>query len=128
MQRATRNQLQNVSNPYQGKDKKVLCLCSAGLLRSPTTAAILRETKGYNTRAAGIEESYALIPVTEGLLAWADSIVVMDAWQETQVLRFFDECDMQPKTIHVLNVPDNYAYMNETLVGLIKDKVGELDV
>ena len=39
--KSTLNQLANINNPYQGKSKKVLCLCSAGLLRSPTAANVL---------------------------------------------------------------------------------------
>lgn len=129
MQRATRNQIQNISNPYQGSAKKVLCICSAGLLRSPTTAAILRETKGYNTRAAGLEESYALIPVTEGLLLWADSIVVMDDYQRMRVEILFNDIDYAgSKPVHVLNVPDNFAYMDEELVKIITKAVDDLDV
>jgi len=61
-----RNRIHNSSNPYQGKFKRVLCVCSAGLLRSPTTAFVLsQEPYNYNTRAAGIVDDYALVPVDE---------------------------------------------------------------
>jgi predicted protein tyrosine phosphatase len=67
------NALHNVTNPYQGKDKRVLCLCSAGILRSPSCAVVLNSKYGYNTRAAGVTD-YALIPVSTALLEWADEI------------------------------------------------------
>lgn len=39
-----RNQIANADNRFQGTDKRVLCLCSAGLLRSATIADILVKT------------------------------------------------------------------------------------
>ena len=78
MENATRNQLSNVSNYFQGNAKKVLCVCSAGLLRSPTVANVLHQELGYNTRAVGTAKEYALIPITEALVAWADEIVFVD--------------------------------------------------
>ena len=48
------NRLHNVRNPNQGPAKRVLCLCSAVLLRSPTVAWVLGKAPyDYNTRAAG---------------------------------------------------------------------------
>ena len=40
-----------VNNPYQGKDKKVLFVCSMGILRSATAARIYANR--FNTRCAG---------------------------------------------------------------------------
>ena len=71
------NALHNVTNPYQGKDKRVLCLCSAGCLRSPSCATILQKKYGYNTRSAGVSD-YALIPVNTALLKWADEIICVE--------------------------------------------------
>ena len=39
-------------NPYQGDRRRILFVCSAGLLRSPTGAHV-GSVRGYNTRAAG---------------------------------------------------------------------------
>ena len=75
-----RNQLSNVNNPYQGNQTRVLCLCSAGLLRSATIADILVKTGKYNVRNAGCSVEYALIPLSTALLQWADKIVVVEEW------------------------------------------------
>ncbi len=73
------NRKRNSGNPYQGEFKRVLCVCSAGLLRSPTAAMVLSQDPfNFNTRAAGIVPNYALIPVDEVLLEWADEIVCME--------------------------------------------------
>ncbi len=85
--KSTLNQLANINNPYQGKSKKVLCLCSAGLLRSPTAANVLHREFGFNTRSAGVMD-YALIPLSEALFLWADEVLVMDI-QHYLMLRVF---------------------------------------
>ena len=74
---STKNQLAIVNNEYQGNYTRTLCVCSAGLLRSPTTAAVLQKEFGRNTRSAGTMD-YALIPISEALIMWADEIVVME--------------------------------------------------
>lgn len=51
MIKGKKNQLANVGNRFQTKTKKVLCVCSAGLLRSPTLANVLNLKYGFNTRA-----------------------------------------------------------------------------
>ena len=59
-----RNQMGVIFNAYQGKHKKVLTVCSAGCLRSPTAAHILSSDPwNFNTRAAGISLEYAIVPV-----------------------------------------------------------------
>lgn len=80
------NRLANSSNIYQGKFKRVLCVCSAGLLRSPTAAFVLsQEPYNYNTRAAGLIKEFALVPVDEVLIRWADEIVCMSNEQAEQL-------------------------------------------
>jgi predicted protein tyrosine phosphatase len=81
-----RNQLGVLFNAYQGKHKKVLTVCSAGCLRSPTAAHILSsEPWNYNTRCAGTSAEYAIVPITEALIVWADVIVCMDEFQQLHI-------------------------------------------
>lgn len=108
----------NSTNSYQGKTKKVLCVCSAGLLRSPTAAQIINQEYKYNTRAAGMEEDFALIPVDDVLLNWADEIVCMDSNQEAILLSYLGN----KKPIQNLNIQDSYKYMDPKLVNLIKER------
>ncbi len=69
------NRLGNCNNSYQGEAKRVLCVCSAGLLRSPTAAFVLSNSPwNYNTRAAGLTPQFALIPVDKVLLTWSQEI------------------------------------------------------
>ena len=117
------NRMGNAKNEYQTDVKKVLCICSAGLLRSPTTAVVLsQEPYNYNTRAAGIVEEYALVPVDEVLIHWADEIVCVEPRIET-LLR--DEFDVNDKNIVTLDLPDMFEYRNPVLVELIKEQYGD---
>ncbi len=113
---STFNRLHNCTNPHQGKAKRVLCLCSAGLLRSPTTAVVLQREFGHNTRAAGVSKEYALIEMDEVLLNWATEIVAVEPSVARQV----------PEEWHfkliVLDIPDNFGYMNEQLQQIIKEQ------
>jgi predicted protein tyrosine phosphatase len=109
------NRLGNSTNPFQGSYKKVLAVCSAGLLRSPTTAVILsQEPYNYNTRAAGLDPEFALIVVDDVLLHWADEVVCMTSAQQKKLKKMTD------KPIQCLNIDDNFEYRNKELINLIK--------
>jgi len=116
------NRLHNASNPWQGKYKKVLCICSAGLLRSPTVAFILsQEPYNYNTRAVGMDDSFALILIDEILIQWADELVVM---KYSQAIEIKDKFKTE-KPICILDINDNFSYRDPELMELIKEKYGK---
>lgn len=114
------NRKHNASNPNQGKFKRVLCVCSAGLLRSPTTAWVLsNEPYNYNTRSAGLTEAFALIFADDVLLEWADEIVCMDEYQE-KVLK-----ERTTKPVYNLNIGDNFEYRDKGLIHMIRLRYDE---
>ena len=78
MIKSTRNQIGNAKNPYQGSFKKILTVCSAGLLRSATLQNYLIKNYDCNVRNCGTSESFALIPLSEALYEWADWIVFVN--------------------------------------------------
>lgn len=124
--RASMNQLANTHNHYQGAYKKVLFVCSAGLLRSATAAHIFSAPPyNFNTRTAGVSLEYALNPVNEALMEWADHIFLMDQEHYDTLCDSFGEETFgyyKDKMI-VLNVPDNFRYRDERLVRILKEKV-----
>lgn len=112
------NRLANCTNPWQGKFKKVLCVCSAGLLRSPTAALVLsQEPFNFNTRAAGLTKEFALVPVDKVLLAWADEIVCMTEEQAEELRLLLGD---KEKPIVVLNIEDSFAYRDPALIDAIR--------
>jgi predicted protein tyrosine phosphatase len=111
----SQNRKWNAKNTYQGKFKRVLCVCSAGLLRSPTAAWVLsNEPFNYNTRAAGLDIGHALIPVDDVLIEWADEVVCMDEYQQ-KVLR---ECTTKP--VFNLKISNNFEYRDKGLIEIIR--------
>lgn len=120
---ASMNQLANTHNRYQGAYKKVLFVCSAGLLRSATAAHVFSaEPYNFNTRTAGVAIEYALNPVNEALLEWADHIFLMEDVHFQQLQELFGDnlIEEYTKKMTVLNVPDNFAYRDERLVKILK--------
>lgn len=114
MIKASRNQLANTKNQYQGDTWKVLTVCSAGLLRSPTAANILHKEYGFNTRACGVAKDFALIPLSQALIEWADEIVFMCEENYTDM----DEEEtkaVDEKVVTVLNIPDDYNWGDKEL-------------
>lgn len=119
------NRLAVASNHYQGKYKRVLCVCSAGVLRSPTAALVLsQEPYNFNTRSAGMSQEYALIPVDEALLTWADQVVFMEEDHRRQAFARYPD-QMDGMNFVVLAVPDNYRYRDPELTRLIKERYDE---
>lgn len=115
------NRLGNCHNYNQGDYKKVLCVCSAGLLRSPTTAVVLsQEPYNYNTRAAGLVESFALIPVDRVLLEWADEIVCMTQDQKEELEGKLKALGHISTNVICLDINDSYCYRDSELIKLIK--------
>lgn len=135
MTKVSRNRLGNVGNGYQGHFKRVLCVCSAGVLRSPTLAEVLsREPFNFNTRAVGIDQEFALVPIDLVHIAWAEVILVMDTHQEAAITKmqleleeynrgmsFYDICP-----VHNLEVPDDYGFRDPTLVRILTEKCYEI--
>lgn len=120
---ATRNQLANCTNRFQTGAKRVLCVCSAGLLRSPTTASVLHTEFGHNTRAAGSSEDFALVPVSEVLLTWADELVFVNKHNQAEVLINNRRLAamIEAKSV-VLDIPDDFEYNEPMLRSLIKEQ------
>lgn len=98
-------------------------MCSAGLLRSPTLANVLHKELGYNTRACGAANNFALIPITEALIYWADEIVFVDEECKGYLSpEAKEEIEFSGVKASTLDVPDNYDYGNEELKFLLETR------
>jgi predicted protein tyrosine phosphatase len=114
------------ANPYQGQDPRWLFVCSAGLLRSPTGAALAIK-RGINARSCGSNFNYALIPCSANLINWAQQIVFVNGenlWQlEDNFLGHKDLLEQIEQKAIVLNIPDNFEYMDSELVQMFEDEL-----
>lgn len=114
-----------VRNPYQGTDKRVLFVCSMGILRSATGARLYAPK--YNTRTAGSWHD-ALVPITPILIAWADEIVFVNKENYEQVVKQLDgeAFDFVDKKSRVLNIPDQYPHMHPELIKAFKEQYEDI--
>lgn len=114
-------------NPYQGTDKRLLFVCSAGILRS-ATGANLYAKKGFNTRNCGTH-AYALIPLSANLIMWADKIIFVNKENYLTATDVFKASEvfapLYDKSV-VLNIPDDYEYNNPELIKHFEEQLGEL--
>lgn len=98
----------------------VLFLCSKNQWRSPTAEAVWKNEPGINVRSAGTSRS-ARRRVTVADLRWADVICAMEEKHKSRIkAEFRDETRYTP--VEVLDIPDDYRYMDDELVELIREK------
>ena len=117
----------NAKHDRQGTIRKVLCVCSAGLLRSPTAAVVLSQPPfNFNTRAAGLVPEFALIVVDQVLLEWCDEIVCMEKFHKETLELLMELPDYAKRPIKCLEIEDNFSYRSSELIFLIANKYREV--
>lgn len=99
----------------------ILFICSRNQWRSPTAEEIYRKHPGLNVRSAGTASS-ARVKVTGKLIDWADLIMVMEKRHKQQLYKQFPEA-LAEKEVIVLDIPDDYTYMDPELVASIQASV-----
>ena len=100
--------------------KKLLFICSQNKLRSPTAEAIFADRPGIEVDSAGLNHD-AEVPLSAEQLEWADLILVMEQAQRSRLNRNFGQF-LSGKKVVVLNIPDDYDYMEEKLVSLLEKR------
>jgi predicted protein tyrosine phosphatase len=99
----------------------LLFICSRNRWRSRTAEDLFKRLYGYDVRSAGTAES-ARIKVNQKLLIWADLIFVMEREHKKRLQEKFPS-SIITKEVIVLNIPDEYQYMDNELVELLNDSV-----
>ena len=118
----------NARNMFQGSALKVLCVCSAGLLRSPTMARLLsRNYTNVNSRAVGTSHEYALIPLDKVHLFWADLILCANTDHFEFVKTALDTAGFD-KDVYDLQIPDNFEFGDPKLEEIIQKKFDQIEV
>jgi len=98
--------------------KRLLFLCSQNKLRSPTAEAVFADWPGVEADSAGLNND-AEVTLSEEQIAWADVILVMEKTHRNRLNRKFGKA-LGGKKIVVLNIPDDYAFMDSELVALLQ--------
>lgn len=115
-------------NKYQqfDKHKRVVCVCAAGLLRSPTAAVLLAGAPWYrNTRAVGIVPEFALVMLDEVMMEWGEEFVCMTQDQADTVRGMLHDFGHN-KPVFSLNIPDDFNYRDPQLVEVILSRYSYL--
>lgn len=99
----------------------LLFVCSRNQWRSPTAEAIFKNHPVYNARSAGTA-SNARIRVNPKLLEWADIIFAMEYHHKERLKDQFRK-ELQGVKIIVLEIADDYEYMNLDLITLLTEKL-----
>lgn len=103
---------------------RVLFVCSRNQWRSPTGEAVFRRVHGVEARSAGTTRA-ARHTITMDDIRWADVILVMEQKHKSRLqAEFRDAVRYMP--LHVLDIPDDYAFMDEELVALLQAKATPL--
>jgi len=102
----------------------VLFVCSHNQWRSPTAEKIFQRSPGMEVRSAGTSRA-ARHQISLADIRWADQILVMEEKHKARIIAEF-RAVTQYKTIHVLDIPDDYKFMDPELVKILKESVPPL--
>lgn len=97
---------------------RLLFICSQNQLRSPTAETIFADEPGVEVDSAGLNHD-AVVPLSPEQLEWADVVIVMEASHRNRLKHRFAP-HLKGKEVVVLNIPDEYDYMDEDLIALLR--------
>ena len=100
---------------------RLLFVCSKNQWRSPTGERMFAGRSGFQARSAGTARS-AVHQITMKDIQWADVIFVMEDKHAQRLKADFRQA-VSFKPLHVLDIPDDYQFMDSELVELIETGV-----
>lgn len=100
---------------------KLLFVCSQNRLRSPTAEAVFSAYPGVEAISAGTNND-ATTPISADLIEWADVVLCMEKIHRNKLTSKF-KTEFKTKRLVVLDIPDNYEYMDPELVRILKTKL-----
>jgi predicted protein tyrosine phosphatase len=104
--------------------RRVLFICGKGRQRSPTAEQIFSSILDWETDSAGLGAD-ADIVVSSEQIEWSTDIAVMEKRQLARLRRMFPKF-VSGKRIVSLDVPDDFSFMQDELVALLRARVGRL--
>lgn len=100
----------------------VLVVCGKNKRRSRTAESIFKNDNRFNIRSVGLSEKSER-KISEKDLNWADLVFVMETKQRARIWDIYKHTDL-PK-IDVLDIPDEYEFMNQELIELLTDRIND---
>jgi len=100
---------------------RLLFVCSRNRLRSHTAEAVFSVYPGVEAMSAGISPD-AETRVSADLIGWADVVLVMEKVHRRKLNERFKP-HLKAKKLVVLDIRDDYGFMDPELVRILKMKV-----
>ena len=98
----------------------ILVICGRNKKRSRTAEYIFKNDSRFHIRTAGLSQKSER-KISESDLLWADLIFVMDNGQKARISGLYRHLDLP--SIEILGIDDDYEYLDEELIDLIKDGI-----
>jgi len=102
----------------------LLFICEKNIMRSRTAEAIYLSDPRHKAKSAGIVRG-AKVMLSPELIRWSDIVIVMEEEQKSFIIDEFPG-EIGHREIAVLEIHDDYYFMEPELVELIKKRVEPL--
>lgn len=99
---------------------RILVVCGRNKKRSRTAEHIFKNDPRFEIRSAGLSPSSDR-KLSGNDLAWADLAFVMETDQRSRIRSQYQHLELPP--IDVLDIPDDYEFMDEELVGMLRGRM-----
>jgi predicted protein tyrosine phosphatase len=96
-------------------------VCSRNRRRSPTAEALFSSRPGIEAASAGTSPDAENV-VSADLIEWADLIFAMESIHKRKLSQKYAHL-LRRRQVIVLDIPDNYEYMDEQLIAALKQAV-----
>ncbi len=101
--------------------QKILFICTQNRLRSPTAEQVFSTWEEIECDSAGLAPD-ATVTLSPEQIEWADIIFVMEKAHRNKLSKKFKKL-LNGKRVIVLGIPDDFEFMDEGLIRLLKAKV-----
>ena len=100
----------------------ILVVCGRNKKRSRTAEYIFKNDNRFNIRSVGLS-SKSDRKISENDLNWADYVFVMETVQRAKIWELYRHLELP--TIEILNIADDYEFMDEELVEMLTDGIND---
>lgn len=101
---------------------KLLVVCGRNKKRSRTAESIFKNDDRFSIRSVGLSPKSER-KISEQELRWADIVFVMETGHKSRISGTYKHLKL-PK-IEVLNIDDEFEFMDEELIELLTDRINE---
>lgn len=100
----------------------ILVVCGRNKKRSRTAEHIFKNDDRFSIRSAGLSPKSDR-KISENDLNWAELVFVMETDQRAKIQELYRHIELP--TIEVLNIPDDYEFMNDELIEMLSNKIND---